>query len=68
MVAITLKAARVNAGFTQKDASIKLGISRGTLQSYEMYKTKPDIEMAKKIAELYGLTVDGIIFLRSDCA
>lgn len=65
---ITLKAARVNAGFTQKEAAKRLGITRGTLASYEMYRTKPDIEMAKKIAELYGLTVDCLIFLRNDCA
>lgn len=65
---ITLKAARVNAGLTQKEAAKRLGISRGTLASYEMYKTKPDIEMAKRIAALYGIPVDSIIFLRKDCA
>lgn len=65
---ITLKAARVNAGLTQKEAAERLGISRGTLASYEMYKTKPDIEMAKRIADLYGVPVDGIIFLRKNCA
>jgi DNA-binding XRE family transcriptional regulator len=68
VMAITLKAARVNAGFTQKEAAKRLGISRGTLASYEMYKTKPDIEKAKRIADLYGTAVDGIIFLPSDCA
>lgn len=67
-MAITLKAARVNAGLTQREAAKKLGISKGTLASYEMYKTKPDIERAKQIADLYGTTVDGIIFLPKDCA
>lgn len=67
-MAITLRAARVNAGLTQKEAAMKLGISRGTLASYENYKTKPDIDRAKKIASLYGTTVNGIIFLPSDCA
>ena len=57
-----LKAARINAGLTQAQAAAALGIGRSTLQSYESYKTKPDIEMAKKIASLYGLTVDDIIF------
>ncbi len=61
-MAITLKAARVNAGLTQKEAAKRLGISRNTLANYEMYKTKPDIEMGKKIASLYNLPVDGIIF------
>lgn len=67
-MAITLKAARVNAGLTQKEAAKRLKISKGTVASYEMYKTKPDVERAKKIADLYGLTVDDIIFLPNDCA
>lgn len=61
-MAIHLKAARVNAGYTQEEAAKKLNISKGTLANYEKYKTKPDIEMSKKIAELYRTTVDNIIF------
>lgn len=67
-MAITLKAARVNANFTQKEAAKKLGISKGTLASYELYRTIPSVDTAKKIADLYGLEVDGIIFLPKDCA
>lgn len=67
-MAITLRAARVNVGLTQREAAEKLGITRGTLANYEKYKTKPDIDLAKKIAVLYGTTVNGIIFLPSDCA
>lgn len=61
-MAIHLKAARVNAGLTQKEAAKELNISKNTLANYERYKTKPDIEMSKKIAELYQTTVDNIIF------
>jgi len=67
-MAITLKAARVNANLTQKEAAMRLEISKGTLASYEMYKTVPSIDMAQKIAALYGLDVNGIIFLPKDCA
>ena len=67
-MAITLKAARVNAGFTQTEAAKLLNISKGTLASYEKYKTIPGIDTAQKIAALYGLAVDGIIFLPEDCA
>ena len=67
-MAITLKAARVNANYTQKEAAKLLDISKGTLASYEKYKTIPGIERAQQIAELYGLPVDGIIFLPKDCA
>ena len=67
-MAITLKAARVNANFTQKEAAERLGISKGTLASYEKYRTIPAVDTAKRIATLYGLDVDGIIFLPEDCA
>ena len=67
-MAITLKAARVNANLTQKDAAELLKISKQTLANYEMYKTIPSIEMAQKIADLYGMKVDGIIFLPNNCA
>jgi DNA-binding XRE family transcriptional regulator len=61
---IHLRAARVNAGLTQEAAAIAVGISKGTLRNYETYETKPDIETAQKLAKLYGLTVDGIIFCK----
>lgn len=59
---IQLKAARVNAGFTQKQAAKMLNLSKNTLSSYEAYKTKPDIETAIKIAELYKISINDIIF------
>lgn len=61
-MAITLKAARVNAGLTRNEASKLLGISSMTLKNYEKNKTKPNIEIAEKIAKLYGTTLENIIF------
>lgn len=63
-MAITLKAARVNTGMTQTVAANQLGISKNTLSSYEKYRTKPDIELSKRMASLYGCTVDDIIFFK----
>lgn len=63
-MAISLKAARVNAGLTQIEAASALNISKTTLASYEMYRTKPDIETAKRIAELYNVGIDDIIFFK----
>ena len=65
---ITVKAARVNAGLTQAEVCAKLGINKGTLISYEKYRTIPDIVVAKAMAKLYGQSVNDIIFLPSDCA
>lgn len=61
-MAIHLRAARVNAGFTQAKAAEALKISKNTLANYESYRSTPDIKMAQKIAKLYGVTVDNIIF------
>lgn len=64
-MAITLKAARVNANMTQLEVANKLNISKNTLSSYENYKTVPDIEMSQKIADLYGCTVNDLIFFKN---
>lgn len=61
-VQITMKAARVNAGLKQTEAAEALKISRSTIQNYENYETTPDVETAKRMAALYGLPVDNIIF------
>lgn len=72
-MAIHLRAARVNAGYTQDEVVAELRrqgfkISKNTLISYELYRTKPDIETAKALAALYRMTVDNIIFFPDDCA
>ena len=65
---ITLKAARVNAGLTQDEVAEKVKKSKNTIVSYEKGRSIPDIEMGKKLASLYGCSVDDLIFLPNDCA
>lgn len=65
---LTLKAARVNKGLTQMDVANHLHINKGTLINYEKYRTIPDIETAKAMAALYGVSVNDLIFLPEDCA
>ena len=64
----TLKGARVNVGLTQTEVAKEIGVNKGTLVNYEKYRTIPDVETAKKLAKLYGLSVNDLIFLPSDCA
>lgn len=63
----TMKAARVNAGLTQEEAAKKLEVSKATLLGYENGKTVPRIDFAQKMAKLYQLSVDEIIFLKNNC-
>lgn len=72
-MAIHLKAARINAGLTQHEVVKELRrkgykISKNTLSSYEAYRTKPDIDVAKAMADMYGMSVDNIIFFPESCA
>lgn len=63
MNGITLKAARVNAGLTQKEAAAKLNVSNKTLWNWETGVRVPNINKVKAICELYGMSYDDIIFL-----
>ena len=51
---ITLKALRVNAGYTIEKASRKLYISSVTLRNYETKKTIPNMEVLNKMLKLYN--------------
>ena len=62
MPKMTLKAARVNAGYTQKEAAKLLGISNKTLGRWENSLSYPDAGMIGKICSLYGVSYDYLIF------
>lgn len=59
---ITLAAARINAGFSQKEAARKLNICPKTLWNYETGAQIPDWEMVNKIGDLYKFPTDFIFF------
>ncbi len=63
-IRLTLKAARVNAGLTQKDVADKLHISVQSLVKWESGEVLPTVDRAGELADLYGLLVDDIIFCR----
>ena len=59
---ITLKAARVNAGLSQKEAATRLGVCRETLGNYEAGITTPDWDVVRRMETVYGLSADHIFF------
>lgn len=63
MQPMTLKAARVNAGYGQKKAAELLGIANKTLSKWENGKSFPTVDMVQKICELYHVDYDDIVFL-----
>lgn len=62
-MAMTLKAARVNQGLTQRQAAELLGISPDTLSNYENGRSYPDVKVIRKIEEVYQLSYNDLIFL-----
>lgn len=62
MVRLTLKAARVNAGFTQLQAATLLGISNKTLCNWERGGAFPTPKHIDKICRLYGVGYDDLTF------
>lgn len=57
-IKLTMAAARVNVGMTQKDAAKKLGISRELLVAIENGKRKVKPTELMAMAMLYGIPVD----------
>jgi len=62
MPQITLKAARVNANLSQKDAAKELGVAPSTLRNWEAGKTFPRQDQIIALCQLYGVAFDNIFF------
>jgi transcriptional regulator with XRE-family HTH domain len=63
---ITLKAARVNAGLSIKEAAKAYNIGTKTLWNYENGKTVPNEKFLKKLPDIYHCTYNDIIFLSNN--
>ena len=48
-------------GLSQEETAEKLGVSRQTISKWETDETLPDIRQAKRLAVLYGVTLDELI-------
>jgi len=62
-MSITLKAARVNKGLTQKQAAEKLNVSEDMVHNWETGKSFPNVLHIKDIEKVYEVTYDQLIFL-----
>ena len=63
-VRMTLEAARVNAGLTQKQVCDAIDISLTTIGMGEHGDRLPTVDKAIALAELYGVPLDSINFAR----
>jgi len=65
-IKFTLKAIRINKGWSREEASKLYGVSVDTINNYENYKTFPDVPVIENILKATGLQYDDIIFLPID--
>lgn len=65
---ITLAAARVNAGLTQKQAAENLNVSRETVCKWENGKVSPTADKIDAICTLYRIAYDNLIFFKTNNA
>ena len=63
-VRMTLEAARVNAGLTQKQVCDTIGISMTTIWMWERGDRVPPVDKAIKLAELYRVPLECINFAK----
>lgn len=63
---ISLRALRINAGLTLKQACSKLNISTETLRSYENNRTHPDFKRLSEILNLYNVRYGDVVY-SDDC-
>jgi len=68
MAQMTLKAARINKDFTQREVAEKIGITRKTLSSWEKGTCIPRIDRLEALCALYDVKYDDIIFLHKNNA
>ena len=56
-----LKTARIEKGLTQGEAANKCGITQQRLSHYETGIRQPPIEVFRKLADIYGVSLDYLL-------
>lgn len=57
---VSLKAARVNAGYTQKEVAEKMNVSKATIISWESGSSAPKSYQFKALSEFYKAPLNSI--------
>jgi transcriptional regulator with XRE-family HTH domain len=52
---------RKKSGLSQGELADKLSVSRQTISKWELGETSPDINQAKKLAEIYMISLEDLI-------
>ena len=66
MIYNRIKVLRAERDWTQADLADRVGISRQAVISIEKYKYTPSLELAFKIAEAFGVSIDRVFEYREE--
>ena len=66
MIYNRIKVLRAERDWTQADLADRVGISRQAVISIEKYKYTPSLELAFKIAEAFGVSIDHVFEHREE--
>ncbi len=61
MITKGIKRCREQAKMTQAELAIMLGVTEMTISNYERGEREPSIDNLKKMADIFGVTVDELI-------
>lgn len=60
-VSARLRQLRLVKGMTQEEVAGQIGVTRQTISSYESGRTKPDVDMLVRLADVYGTDFEEIL-------
>ena len=61
-----LKQFRIEKGFTQEEVAEKIGLTRQAISGYESGKRQPGIDVLTKLAEIYEVSIESILYGQKD--
>lgn len=64
-IGFILKNARENSGYTQKQVMALTGINSKSLSGYENNVAEPDLYTFARLAQLYGLSADSVLEIKT---
>lgn len=61
-----LREYRTEGNYRQKDLAKKIGVTRQAYGFYEAGMAKPPLDKAKKLADIFGVSIEDIFFSKTD--
>lgn len=62
MLKDNLAGLRKERGYTQEEIAEMTGVSRQTYAKWEKGRTVPDAEKVKRLSEIYGVTMESLVY------